>query len=145
MLFKKAARKTKIRKRCNPHIFRHSRATLLAQHLTEAQLKQVFGWTQSSKMASVYVHLSGRDNDDAYDTPVLIIGENAVKYIKKLPAFEKVTRFSLIESGNEINFIINRKLDKLKQTKHYKNLINLGFRDDICLANKSFVNRCIDE
>jgi len=54
-----------VKKRCNPHLFRHSRATLLAQHLTEAQLKQVFGWTQSSKMASVYVHLSGRDTDDA--------------------------------------------------------------------------------
>jgi len=64
-LFKKAALKCGVKKRCNPHLFRHSRATLLAQHLTEAQLKQVFGWTQSSKMASVYVHLSGRDTDDA--------------------------------------------------------------------------------
>jgi len=64
-IFRKAAQKSCVRKRCNPHMFRHSRATLLAQHLTEAQLKQVFGWTQSSKMASVYVHLSGRDTDDA--------------------------------------------------------------------------------
>ena len=53
----------KINKRVNPHMFRHSRATFLAKHLTEAQLKQFFGWTQSSDMAARYVHLSGRDLD----------------------------------------------------------------------------------
>jgi integrase/recombinase XerD len=52
-----------LKKRCNPHIFRHSRATFLAKHLTEAQLKMFFGWTQSSDMAARYVHLSGRDLD----------------------------------------------------------------------------------
>ncbi|MCM8803282.1 MAG: zinc ribbon domain-containing protein, partial [Candidatus Omnitrophica bacterium] len=33
--------------------------------LTEAQMKELFGWVQSSKMASVYVHLSGRNVDNA--------------------------------------------------------------------------------
>lgn len=56
-------RTAKINKRANPHMFRHSRATFLAKHLTEAQLKQFFGWTQSSDMAARYVHLSGRDLD----------------------------------------------------------------------------------
>jgi len=37
----------------------------LAKHLTEAQLKEYFGWTQASDMASRYVHLSGRDVDSA--------------------------------------------------------------------------------
>lgn len=54
-----------IKKRFNPHLFRHSRATHLAKHLTEAQLKELFGWTQASDMASRYVHLSGRDVDSA--------------------------------------------------------------------------------
>jgi len=53
-----------IGKKSNPHLFRHSRATFLANHLTEAQLKQFFGWTQASDMASRYVHLSGRDLDN---------------------------------------------------------------------------------
>ncbi|MBT4870444.1 MAG: tyrosine-type recombinase/integrase [Candidatus Diapherotrites archaeon] len=53
----------KVTKKVNPHMFRHSRATFLAKHLTEAQLKQFFGWTQSSDMAARYVHLSGRDLD----------------------------------------------------------------------------------
>ena len=60
-----AAKKAGIKKRIHPHIFRHSRATYLAKHLTEAQMKEYFGWTQSSDMAAVYVHLSGRDVDDA--------------------------------------------------------------------------------
>ena len=54
-----------IKKAVNPHIFRHSRATYLANHLTEAQMKEIFGWTKNSDMASIYVHLSGRDVDKA--------------------------------------------------------------------------------
>jgi site-specific recombinase XerD len=52
-------------KAVNPHNFRHSRATYLANHLTEAQMKELFGWTKDSDMAAVYVHLSGRDVDRA--------------------------------------------------------------------------------
>ncbi len=54
-----------INRKVNPHNFRHSRATYLANFLTEAQMKEYFGWVQSSDMASVYVHLSGRDVDKA--------------------------------------------------------------------------------
>jgi len=53
--------KTGIKKAVNPHAFRHARATQLAGKLTEAQMKQIFGWTQDSRMASKYVHQSGRD------------------------------------------------------------------------------------
>lgn len=59
------SKKAGITKPVNPHTFRHARATHLATKLTEAQMKEYFGWLQSSKMASVYVHLSGRDVDDA--------------------------------------------------------------------------------
>ena len=64
-VIKKIAMKAGIKKRVHPHLFRHSRATHLANHLTEAQMKQYFGWVQGSDMASVYVHLSGRDVDNA--------------------------------------------------------------------------------
>ncbi len=59
-LLKDLARKCGIQKSVNPHAFRHARATHLANKLTEAQMKEFFGWTQSSKMASIYVHLSGK-------------------------------------------------------------------------------------
>ncbi|MFA5032783.1 MAG: tyrosine-type recombinase/integrase [bacterium] len=64
-MLQKLAEKGKIKKRVNPHSFRHARATFLANKLTEAQLKELFGWTQSSDMAAVYVHMSGRDTDKA--------------------------------------------------------------------------------
>ncbi len=57
--------KAEIRKRCNPHLFRHSRATFMAHHLTEFQMNQYFGWFQGSRMPSTYVHMSGRDVDSA--------------------------------------------------------------------------------
>ncbi|MFC1601663.1 tyrosine-type recombinase/integrase [Candidatus Sumerlaeota bacterium] len=54
-----------VKKKVNPHAWRHARATFLANKLTEQQLKHVFGWGQASRMAATYVHLSGRDVDDA--------------------------------------------------------------------------------
>jgi len=65
LLLKRIAKRAGVRKAVNPHNFRHSRATHLAQHLTEAQMKEYFGWVQGSEMASTYVHLSGRDIDNA--------------------------------------------------------------------------------
>lgn len=64
-LLKRVALKVKISKKVNPHAFRHARATHLANKLTEAQMKEFFGWSQRSHMASIYVHLSGRDVDEA--------------------------------------------------------------------------------
>lgn len=54
-----------IKKKRNPHSFRHARATNLASHLTEFQMNQHFGWAQGSGMPGTYVHLSGRDTDAA--------------------------------------------------------------------------------
>jgi integrase/recombinase XerD len=64
-LLKKIAKKAGIKKRANPHAFRHSYLTILANKLTEAQLKKHAGWVAGSQMAQIYVHLSRRDTDDA--------------------------------------------------------------------------------
>ena len=64
-LIRVASQRANITKKVNPHNFRHSRATYLAGKITEQQLKMFFGWTKGSDMAAVYVHLSGRDMDDA--------------------------------------------------------------------------------
>lgn len=63
-LLKCLAKRVGIKKRVYPHLLRHSRATHLASVLTEAQLREFFGWTKRSEMASIYVHLSGRDVDE---------------------------------------------------------------------------------
>ncbi len=64
-MLKRLAKNTGIDKRIYPHLFRHSRASYYANKLTEQQLKAYFGWTGDSKMAATYVHLSGRDIDNA--------------------------------------------------------------------------------
>ncbi len=62
-LFSDLAKKAGINKRVHPHLFRHSRATNMAKHFTDAQMNQYFGWVQGSAMPSTYIHLSGRDVD----------------------------------------------------------------------------------
>jgi len=49
----------------HPHMLRHTRMTELARVLTEHELKVVAGWSRDSRMAAVYVHLSGRDAEMA--------------------------------------------------------------------------------
>ena len=83
-LIKRAAEKAGIKKRIHAHLFRHSRATFLANKLTEAQMKQYLGWTQSSKMAAVYVHMSGRDTEDA------ILSMNGLKLQEKENQIEEL-------------------------------------------------------
>jgi integrase/recombinase XerD len=62
----RAKEKAGITKPINPHNFRHSRATSLgAAGLNESLMNQIMGWTQGSKMAGTYIHLSGKQTDDA--------------------------------------------------------------------------------
>ena len=57
-IVKRAKRAADLKKRVHPHLFRHSRATEMAQHMTEQELKLWFGWTGGSRMPATYVHLS---------------------------------------------------------------------------------------
>ncbi len=76
-ILKQAAKRAGINKRIHPHLLRHSRATRLASIMSEAALKQYLGWTQGSKMAAVYVHMSGKDTDAA------ILQANGIEVEKK--------------------------------------------------------------
>ena len=66
-ILKKNMERAGIDKPSNPHHYRHSRASYLANEMTEAQLCEWFGWVQGSDVPARYVHLSGRDIDNAYD------------------------------------------------------------------------------
>jgi site-specific recombinase XerD len=73
----RAADRAGIKKKVNPHSFRHAQATELAKDFTEQQMKQYLGWAQDSKMAAVYVHLSGRDMDAA------VLAKNGIEIEKR--------------------------------------------------------------
>jgi len=62
---KRIAKRAGLSRPVHPHMLRHTRMTELARVLTEQELKVVAGWGRTSKMAGVYVHLSGRDAEAA--------------------------------------------------------------------------------
>ena len=64
-ILKTSAKRAGIKKRVYPHLLRHTRATRIASVMSESAMKQYFGWTQGSDMASIYVHMNGRDTDEA--------------------------------------------------------------------------------
>lgn len=112
MRLKKIAKKARINKKVHPHLFRHSRCTYMANYLTEAQMNLYFGWVQGSDMPAVYVHLSGRDVDDA------ILKANGVTTGK-----DTSTNQSQHESTiNNIDFtsIMESKINKLIEEKMKK-------------------------
>jgi ribosomal protein L40E len=76
---KRLAKRAKINKKCNPHLFRHSRATFLADHLTEFQMDQYLGWIQGSKMPSTYIHMS----DWQLDNSILALNGTKIEREKK--------------------------------------------------------------
>jgi len=75
-LFKRAG----VKKRCNPHTFRHSIATKYAKQMTEPQMRLHFGWKRGSDTPSVYTHLSGRDVDS------VVLEMNGIKDAKQAEA-----------------------------------------------------------
>ena len=62
-----AAKRAGITKPVNPHNFRHSRATVVAQdpRISTSVLEKFFGWEPGSPMAKTYVHLSGKEVEEA--------------------------------------------------------------------------------
>jgi integrase len=64
-ILRELAERGGIKKRVNPHAFRHARATFMARHLKEPEMREFFGWGRDSEMPSIYVHLSGRDVDNS--------------------------------------------------------------------------------
>lgn len=53
-----------IKIKTHPHLLRHSRLTILAKNLTDAELRVFAGWDAGSGQAKTYIHLSGADIDD---------------------------------------------------------------------------------
>ena len=90
------AKEQRYGKRVNPHSFRHARASNLANVLTEAQMKEYLGWVGDSRMASTYVHLSGRDIDNA---PLKL---NGIKTEKEVNSEEHTLRIKTCSRCQEV-------------------------------------------
>lgn len=60
---KEIAKNAGIERRLKTYDFRHTAATINAKIFSDASLKTYMGWTPDSKMAAVYVNLSGKDTD----------------------------------------------------------------------------------
>ncbi|MCL5252871.1 MAG: site-specific integrase [Candidatus Thermoplasmatota archaeon] len=61
----KTAKRAGIGRRIHPHLFRHTRATLLASKVMEAPLERHMGWVHGSRQTQTYVHLGRKDIDNA--------------------------------------------------------------------------------
>jgi len=109
----KISEKAGIKKKIHPHLFRHSRCTHMANYLTEAQMNLYFGWIQGSDMPSVYVHLSGRDIDDA------VLKANGIIQ-------NDCARNNSLQSGSEEN-IIESKIYSMVKSNLRKLLVNANW------------------
>ncbi len=65
MMFEDTMKRAGIKKQTRLYILRHSRATHLANKLTEAQMCAYFGWSLGTKVVQRYIHLAGVRTDDA--------------------------------------------------------------------------------
>ena len=63
-LLKKLKKRSGLKKPLRPNFLRHASLTEWAKILPEQKLKVLAGWTPSSRMAAVYIHLAGKDLDE---------------------------------------------------------------------------------
>ena len=80
-IIKRTAKIAGIKKRIRLHLFRHTRATDIAPLVKEAVMRQLFGWSKSSPMPSVYTHLTGADVEE---TLLTVYGKKPKREIKPL-------------------------------------------------------------
>jgi len=129
-VLKNAAKKAKIKKRIYPHLLRHSRATFLANKMTEASMKQYFGWTQSSNMAATYIHMSGKDTDRA------ILEASGIKVEKeKAQSIMKPKKCAKCRTINEVTNkyckICGMPLDKEESERLIENDLKRNQADEV--------------
>lgn len=127
---KRIAKRAGIKKRIHPHLFRHSRATQLASVMSEAQMKNYLGWEQSSKMAAIYVHMSGKDTDEALLRANGIITEKEKEEPKLKPS--KCLRCRMVNPVtnkfcNTCGFVLDEReaLDILRKESERERMDNL--------------------
>lgn len=64
-VFQRLKERAGIQERIHPHLYRHTRASILAGSVAEAPLESQMGWVHGSKMTQTYVHLSAQAQEMA--------------------------------------------------------------------------------
>ena len=63
---RKTLKRAGIQRRIHPHLFRHTRGTILASKaIGNAPLESQMGWVHGSRQTATYIHLSGKEQDMA--------------------------------------------------------------------------------
>jgi site-specific recombinase XerD/ribosomal protein L40E len=133
------ARRAGIKKRVNPHSFRHARATHLANWMTDVQMCLYFGWEIGSDMPRTYCHLSGKDLDDT----ILRIHGKAKNEERKDPLEPKVCGRCQMQNPADapicgrcgLPFNEKMAMEVEKKREEFMNLVN----------NPSVIEKLIDQ
>lgn len=65
-ILKAAFLRAGVRKTCNPHWFRHSRATILSPHYSDVLRCKLMGWTLGSKQVRTYTKMAAVDVEEKF-------------------------------------------------------------------------------
>jgi site-specific recombinase XerD len=90
LIIEEALAKAKLDKHKRLYLLRHSRASHLALHFTEAQMCVFFGWQHGTKVVRRYIHLSGKDLDNT----LLSISEEGKQVTKQTEYLLKTRKCS---------------------------------------------------
>ena len=129
-ILKTASKRAGIKKRIYLHLLRHSRATILANKMSDSALKHYLGWTQGSKMAGIYIHMSGKETDET----ILEMNGIKAKEEKKEPLMKpkKCLKCKTInEATNRFCKICGFILDRKEADKIIENDLKRSQADDI--------------
>jgi integrase len=109
-----------LKKKVNPHLFRHSSATHYASKLNRQELCYRYGWAFSSDMPDVYISRAGMENkelDEKFKSTEL---EDLEKNFEK-ERFETSKRIEKLEKNMKIVKFIFDKFEKQVLTKEQRN------------------------
>jgi len=81
----------------------------------------------------------------SYETPVLLLGQEAMRYADELIDFTQATKVAFYRGSNEISFIVHRRLEELRESSNYNFLIKQGFQEELCFGNKIFIKEYVDK
>jgi len=106
-MLKRTARRSGLKRKIWPHLFRHTRATELAKSMNPVLLCKQFGWKPHSRMPSVYLHLDTSDLKDDYANS---IGEKKVEKekIASCPKCDKEVKLHqsvCLSCGQDLDFV----------------------------------------